>query len=299
MTASAKPALFDVAAIAIITMAWGTTWYAITLQYGVVDPLVSVVYRFALSGALIFVWCKLRGENIALTRAQHVWALGIGIATFGINYPLVYLAEQWVTSAVVAVMFAAMAFLNLIAFRLTFGQRAPLQSWSAGALGIAGVALMSWGELIDAGLDASAVFGLMLTAGAVVASVTGNVFARKGEQVGTPLIASTGWAMLYGALLVSVFCAVTGRAFVFDASARYVGSLLYLSVIGSVVAFLLYYTVARRRGYATASYVGAMIPLVAMVVSTLLEDKSWGALAFIGVALVLGGQWLLLRSRKA
>lgn len=289
----------DLSSIAICTAAWGTTWYAITLQFGVVDPIVSVAYRFAIAGAVIFAWCKLRGERIALTRAQHLFAAGVGVVTFGINYPFVYLAEQWVTSAVVAVVFASMAFLNLAGFRIAFGQRAPLQAWGAAGLGMLGVALLSWGEVIDAHLDANAMLGLGLTFTGVIAAVIGNIFARNGEGVQTPLIASTGWAMLYGAAALALFCAASGRAFAFDMSARYVGSLLYLAIVGSVIAFLVYYALARRRGYATASYISALAPPVAMMVSSVFEAKTWGALAFVGVALVLAGQWLLLRVKRS
>ncbi len=66
-----------------------------------------------------------------------------------------------------------------------------------------------------------------------------------------------------------------------------------------MLAFLLYYGLARRRGYATASYISALAPPVAMLVSALLEDKTWGILALSGIVLVLAGQWLLLRARRA
>jgi drug/metabolite transporter (DMT)-like permease len=76
-------------------------------------------------------------------------------------------------------------------------------------------------------------------------------------------------------------------------------SLLHLAVNGSVIAFLLYYGLARRRGYSTASYIAALAPLVAMTVSALFEGKSWGLMALGGVALVLVGQFLLLRAKRA
>ena len=68
----------DITAIVVCTLCWGTTWFAITLQLGVVDPVVSVVYRFAFAAALLFAWCALRREKIALTRAQHLAAFGVG-----------------------------------------------------------------------------------------------------------------------------------------------------------------------------------------------------------------------------
>ncbi len=289
----------DLAAIAVCTLAWGTTWYAITHQLGVVDPVISVTYRFALAAALLFAWCALRRESMALTRAQHMAAFGIGLFTFGIDYPLVYWAEERVTSAVVAVVFAALAFVNLVTFRIVFGQRAPALAWGAAALGVIGVALLSWEEIATAHLSERALVGIGLTFTGVLAAAVGNVFARRGELAGAGVAASTGWAMAYGAALLGLFALATGRAWAFEFTAPYVLSLLHLAILGSVIAFLLYYTLARRRGYATASYISALTPPLAMLVSALLEGKSWGVFALSGVALVLAGQVLLLRARKA
>jgi drug/metabolite transporter (DMT)-like permease len=298
---AAKPASsqwLDVAAILICTLAWGTTWYAITLQLGVVDPVISVTYRFTLAAVLLFAWCLVRGESLALTRAQHAAAFGVGVSTFTINYALVYLAEQWVTSAVVAIVFAAMAFMNLIGFRIAFGQRASLLAWVAALLGIAGICLLSWDEVMSANFDTLAMTGIGLTLLGVAASVVGNIYARRGELAGSTIAASTGWAMAYGAGVLAIFALVTGKPWAFEFTPAYIGSLLHLSLIGSVIAFLMYYGLARRRGYALASYISALAPLVAMVVSTVFEGKSWGVLALGGVALVLFGQFLLLRSRR-
>lgn len=291
--------LGDIAAIAICTLAWGTTWYAITLQLGVVDPIVSVVYRFALASVLLFAFCIARGITLKLTRAQHLATFGVGLFTFAIDYSFVYWAEERVTSAVVAVVFAALAFVNLAVFRIVFRERAPLMAWAAAGLGIAGVALLSWEEIASARMSERALAGIGLTLAGVLSAAIGNAYARRGEIAGASVAASTGWAMFYGAALLAAFALVTGRAWTVELSWSYALSLLHLAVNGSVVAFLLYYGLARRRGYATASYISALAPPVAMLVSSVFEAKTWGPLALGGVALVLAGQILLLRARRA
>ncbi|MGE0044614.1 MAG: DMT family transporter [Hyphomonadaceae bacterium] len=299
MSAAPRAALLDAVAIIVCTLAWGTTWYAITLQFGVVDPIVSIVYRFALAAILLFAWCALRREAVALTRAQHLAALGIGLFTFAIDYAFVYWAEERVASAVVAVIFAALAFTNLAIFRLWFGERPAPAAWIAAGLGVAGVALLSWGEIANAQMSERALVGVALALGGVFFAAIGNVCARNGELAGAPVAPLTGWAMGYGAALLALFAVVTGRQWAFELSARYVLSLLHLSVVGSVIAFVLYYGLARRRGYGAASYIAALTPPVAMLVSSMFENKVWSVLALSGVALVLAGQWLLLRTRRA
>jgi len=293
-----RPQWQDLAAIVACTLAWGTTWFAITKQLGVVDPVISITYRFALAAALLFAWGALRRERLSLTRAQHLAAFGVGIFTFAIDYSFVYWAEERVTSAVVAVVFASMAFVNLIVFRVVFRHRAPLLAWGAAGLGVIGVALLSWEEIVTSNMSERALTGVGLTLAGVFAAAIGNVFARRGEMAGAGVVASTGWAMGYGALSLAVFAVATGKTWAFEFTAPYILSLLHLAVIGSVVAFVLYYGLARRRGYATASYISALTPPVAMFVSAMFEDKSWGLLALGGVVLVLAGQVLLLRSTK-
>lgn len=290
--------LADLGAIVFCTLAWGTTWYAITHQLGVVDPVISIVYRFALAAAALFAWCLIRREPMALTRAQHFAALGVGLFTFAIDYSLIYWAEERVSSAVVAVIFASLAFVNLIGFRLAFGERAQVASWIAALLGVGGIALLSWGEIAQSSLDARTITGLALTVGGVIAAAFGNIYARRGEIAETPLAASTAWAMLYGSGALAVFALATGVEWRFDARAPYFVSLIYLALVGSVVAFLLYYGLARRRGYAVASYISALTPPLAMLISSVFEAKHWSAYAFVGVAFVLAGQWLLLRTKN-
>jgi len=289
----------DFASIAICTLAWGTTWFAITFQLGVVDPIVSVTYRFALAAALLFAWCAVRRESLALSRAQHIAAFGIGLFTFALDYTFIYWAEERVTSAVVAVVFASMAFMNLLGFRIVFRERAPLLAWGAASLGVAGVALLSWEEIAGAHFGARAMAGVLLTLAGVAMAVVGNVFARRGELAGAGVAPLTGWAMAYGAAMLALYALATGKPWIFPPTPEYLISLLHLAVNGSVIAFVVYYGLARRRGYSTASYVAALTPPVAMLVSSLFEAKTWGGMALGGLALVLTGQMLLLRVRKS
>jgi drug/metabolite transporter (DMT)-like permease len=292
-------AFLDLASIIVCTLAWGTTWFAITLQLGAVDPVVSIVYRFGVASVLLFLWSAFRREAIALRPAQHIAAAGVGFFTFAIDYTLIYWAEERVASAVVAVIFAMLAFINLIVFRFAFGDRPRNAAWAAAGLGAVGVGMLSWSEIAGASLSTRAIVGLAMALVAVLAAAIGNAFARRGEMAGAPVAASTGWAMLYGALMLALFALVTGRAWTLELSAPYLFSLLHLSLVGSVIAFLLYYGLARRRGYSTASYIAALTPPLAMLISSLFEQKSWGSLAFGGLGLVILGQWILLRTRRA
>ena len=287
-----------VGSVAVCALIWGTTWYAITFQLGVVDPMVSVVWRFTIAAGLLFLGCLAARRSIRLTRGQHLAAFGQGAMAFGLSYACVYAAEERVTSGVVAVAFASMALMNLILFRVVVGQRAAARVWLGAGLGALGVVVLTVGELFGARLGDQAKMGVALALLASVASTIGNYFAWRGQSQGAMVLPSTAWAMAYGAGLLAVIGIVTGVEWRFEATAAYVGSLLYLAVFGSVIAFAIYFSLARSRGFTLASYIGALTPIIAMLVSVVFEDARFGWTAAAGLGLVVLGQILIVRVPK-
>jgi drug/metabolite transporter (DMT)-like permease len=293
-----RTTLLGIAGVVICASIWGTTWYAITLQLGTVPELASIVWRFGLAAAVLFVGCGIFRQNLRLTRAQHLAALGQGAFAFSVSYSFTYVAEGHVASAIVAVTFASLTFINLVMFRLAAGQRAAAASWGGAILGLVGVAVLSGGEVLGAGFDRRAAVGVGLALIATTASAFGNYFAWKGQTHGSQAIPSTAWAMAYGTGLLVIYGLITGVRFSIDPTPTYIGSLLYLSIFGSVIAFGLYFTIARTIGYAMASYISALTPPIAMLVSVLFEGAQFGWTALAGLLLVLSGQALLIRAPK-
>lgn len=287
-----------IAGVVVCAVIWGTTWYAITWQLGTVDPVASLTWRFGLAALIILIGCALTKRSLKLTRAQHLAALGQGAFVFAVSYTFTYAAEGHVTSAIVAVVFASLAFLNLVLFRVFVGQKASREAWIGATLGIVGVAVLSGGEALRAGFDDRAVLGIGLAFLAVLSSTVGNYFSWKGQQLGSAILPQTGWAMAYGTGMLVLHGLVTGARFSIDLSPGYLISLAHLSILGSVVAFLVYFAVARAKGYALASYISALTPPIAMLVSVVFEDARFGWTALLGLLLVLAGQVLLSRAPK-
>lgn len=288
-------ALMGVAACAVI---WGTTWYAITWQLGVVDSIASVTWRFGLAAIVLFVVLLALRRPIALTRRQHFEAMGQGAFVFAVSYAFTYAAEAHVTSAIVAVVFASMAFSNLVMFRLIERQKAAPAAWFAAGLGLLGVTVLSGGELLGARLGPEALLGIGLAVLAMSSSTFGNWFSWRNQEAGAAVMPATAWAMAYGTAMLAVYGLATGVQFTIDPSPGYLISLAYLSVVGSVAAFVIYFTVAKSRGFAFASYISALTPLIATLMSVLFEGARFGWTALVGLALVLSGQVLLSRAPK-
>lgn len=284
--------------VGVCAMIWGTTWYVITFQLGTVDPTASIAWRFGIASLILFGVCLVMRRPIRLTRTQHLAAAGQGIFAFALSYNFVYRAEGLITSGIVAVAFASMALMNLIMFRLLEKQTAAPAVWAGAGLGAVGVAVLSGGELLGARLGPDAVLGVGLALAGALVSTIANYFAWRGQRAGSQVLPATAWAMGYGAALVVLYGVVTGVTWSIEATPAYLGSLLYLAVVGSVVAFVIYFTVARTRGYTLASYIGALTPPIALLISAVFEGADFGWIALVGVALVVGGQVLIARAPK-
>ena len=279
----------------IATAIWGSTWLVITGQLGTVAAEVSVAYRFALGALVLGAWCRLRGVSLRFGRRDHAYLALFGATLFGLNYVGVYWAEQYVASGLVAVVFSTIVFMSPIGMRLAFGAPLSPRTFVAAAFGVGGVALLFVPELDAARAGGRALLGIVLALVATAIATVGNLVAVRNHDAGLATFPATAWGMLYGSLTAALLALATGVPWSFETTFRYVGSLLYLAVLGSVVAFGAYLTLLSRVGAAPASFVGVATPVIALLLSTAFEGYRWTPLAGLGVVLAVFGNWLALR----
>ena len=277
---------------------WGTTWLVIKFQLGVVQPEVSVAWRFALASLLLLGWCLLRRVSLRFAPREHAGLALLGALLFGINYVLVYRSEQRLTSGLVAVLFAFIVFWNLLGARLLFGTRVSLAVLLGAIIGVTGVGLLFWPELASLRGGPGKGIGMALACIATLVASAGNLQSQRLFARGVAVVPGTACAMAYAALLLLGWCAVRGVPLAFDRRPPYVFSLLYLTALGSVVAFVSYLTLLRRIGAGRSGYTAAVIPVVAMLASTAFEGYRWTGTALAGMALVLAGTVLVLRVKE-
>ncbi len=274
---------------------WGSTWLAITWQLGTVAPEISVAYRFALAALMLAAWCRLTGQPLRLPRREHRYLALFGATLFGLNYVAVYWAERYVASGLVAVVFSTLVFMSPVGMRLAFGTPLKVRTFVAAALGVVGVALLFVPELEAARHGGSAALGIGYALVATAIATAGNLLAVRNHNAGLPTLPATAWGMLYGALTAALLSLAMGVPWTFEPTFRYVASLVYLSLLGSVVAFGAYLTLLQRVGAAPAAFVGVATPVIALLLSTLFEGYRWTPVAMVGVLLAVAGNWLALK----
>jgi drug/metabolite transporter (DMT)-like permease len=277
---------------------WGSTWIAITFQLGTVAPEASVCYRYLLAALVTFVYCRARGLELRFGVRAHAWFALFGALMFSGQYLFVYHAEQLVVSGLVAIGYSASPLLGMIGMRLCFATPMTPRVLVGSLLGIVGIVLVFLPEFARQEGGEQRMLGAAFVAAAVLIAACAGLVAHRNQRAKLPLWQTMAWAMLYGALLSLAVTRVEGKPFGFETSAAYVSSLLYLAVLGSVVTFAAYLTLIERIGPARAGYVGVTVPIVALLLSASFEGFRWQTLTYVGIAVSLIGNVVMLREQK-
>jgi drug/metabolite transporter (DMT)-like permease len=284
---------------AIVTLIWGSTWLVIRDQLGVVPPSWSVSYRFLLAGLVLGAWALAKRESFRLPPRGWLFALALGLSQFVLNFNFVYRAEGFITSGLVAVIFALLLVPNALFGRIFLGQRLGQQLLIGSAVAMAGVSLLFIHEArSDPSGPARALTGIGLTLCAILSASTANIMQATPTAKLYPMLSTTAVAMLLGAAMDAAFAWSIVGAPVFEWRWGYVAGIAYLGIAASALAFPLYFGVLRAIGPAKAAYSSVIVPVIAMLLSTVFEGYRWSLLAAVGGALAGVGLVIALTARR-
>jgi drug/metabolite transporter (DMT)-like permease len=291
LSGSAQNVLLYVVTILI----WGSSWLAIKFQLGVVDPMVSVAYRFLLASGISWIYCRYYGLQLSFRLRDHGFMFLQGVSLFALNYWLFYISELTLTSGLAAVIFSTIVVMNMLNGVIFLKNRLELRVLIGAVLGLSGIILIFWPEVSDFETGSENLFAAALAVLATFLASLGNIASARNQREGIPVVQSNTYGMTYGAMLMLVLAWSTGHEFNFEFTVSYVSSLVFLSVFASIIAFWSYLTLLGRVGVERAAYATLIFPLVALGISTIFEGYQWSANAVIGIVLILGGNLLILK----
>ncbi|WP_010297490.1 DMT family transporter [Candidatus Odyssella thessalonicensis] len=281
------------------SLIWGTTWLAIKFQLGKVHPLWSVCYRFALAGIILLLYCYLRGLNLNYSLRDHKWIALQALFLFSLNYFFYYCGTDYFVSGIVAVIFASVSILNIFNARIFLKTPLSKSAILGAVIGMAGLMRIFHNEiyrLMDQELQ-TIITGLgICLLGTALASL-GQIIATANMRRSLPYLQINAIGMSYGALYTGIGALVLGEWPTFDFTPKYIGSLLYLSIVGTVIAFGLYMKLVHNIGPGKASYANILIPVIALTVSSYFEDFSWSVEMIYGVIMVVLGNVVVMVSK--
>jgi drug/metabolite transporter (DMT)-like permease len=277
---------------------WGSTWYAIKFQLGVVAPEVSLLYRFALAALILLAFCALTRRSLKYSVRQHGFIALQGLLLFSSNYLVFYWATELLTSGIVALMFSTVILMNIVNGAIFMHVVVSKRVIPGACFGIAGIASIFWAELGVVDNNADTWQGLWMCLLATYFASIGNIISARNQKNGIPVIQTNAWGMGYGALVMAAYAIIGGAPFDYDPSFSYGISLIYLSVFGSILAFGSYLTLIGRIGADKAAYAAVLFPIIALGISTIFENYQWSSRAVFGFALVLLGNYIVLTKSK-
>jgi drug/metabolite transporter (DMT)-like permease len=275
----------------LVVLIWGTTWIALKWQLGPVPIALSIAYRFGLAALVLFAWLA--------WRRPLTWVLAQGLCLFCLNFVCFLNASQTLASGLVAVVFSSAALWNALLARVVHGRAIAPQVLAGGALGLSGLVLLFWPEITAQQAGAGTLVGLAWALAGTLCFSTGNLLSAALQGQGLKPVQTNAWGMAVGTAILCGYALVTGVPWVFDASPRYVGALLYLAIPGSVIGFTAYLTLVGRLGPERAAYSTVLFPVVALNVSAWVEGYRWTVPALIGLAFVMAGNVLVFRKKPA
>lgn len=290
VSAAAAPGPRAVGAFVLVTLIWGSTWLVIKDQVGAIPPSWAVTYRFAVAAAGMFALALIRGVRLVLPGRTFGFAGILGVFQFFANFQMVYRAETYITSGLVAVIFALLLVPNALFGRLFAGTPVSRRFLAGSAVAIGGIALLMVHEYRAAPVGGAAVLtGIGLTGCAVLSASVANVMQTTRIARQTSTVVLIAWAMVAGTLADGLLAWSLNGPPPLDLGTRQWLGVTYLALIGSAVTFPLYFALIRDLGPGPAAYTSVLIPVVAMTLSTLFEGYRWSSFAAGGAVLAMAG----------
>ena len=281
----------------ITLFCWSPTWYLIKFQLGYVDPLVSVFYRFIIAAIIIFIYLVIKNKNLKFSINHHFWFLFFGTCLYSINYVFFYLSNTYLISAFPAIVFSTVVIMNILGETIYFKKKPSLKTLIGATIGMIGIIIIFNDEIFNFSLSEGTHVGLFLALIGTFCASTGNMVHQRNLNNNFPPIQTIAYAMLYGSLVTFFVTQVRGSELLFENSISYISSLLYLSIFGSIFAFVSYLKLLEKVGPGRAGYVGVVMPVLALIISTIFEKLEWQTDLIIGLPVLIIGAILVINQK--
>jgi drug/metabolite transporter (DMT)-like permease len=279
----------------LLCIIWGTTWLVIKVGYGGLGPFNVAAIRFFVAGGALALLVPVLG--VRWPHGAREWGLvaWIGLVLFAADYGLIYWAEQFIDSGLTAILFAVLPIITIVLAHIYVpGDRLTPRKGAGTLLAFGGMVAL-FGE--HASLDRSATWPMVaIIAAAVCAS--GATIAGKRHGAALHPAALNAPAMLLGAGVLSIASVISGDGFRLPGDAPTWGAVIYLASAGSVVSFLVYFSLLKAWSVTSLSFISVFAPAIAVLLGFVVLDERPTVLTAVGAALILCGVTLTLTTGR-
>jgi len=277
-----------------VALLWGSSWFAIKFQLGLVPESVSLAWRFFLASFILFIFCFLFQKKIKLSFYQIKHIAIQGILLFSLNYFFIYWGTNFVTSGLVAILFSTVSVFVIFNGYFFFKKPIRINVLIGSFIGVIGLVLIFQYEFIKNINSVELIKGIILILIGTYFASLGMLYSGLNQERKIPLVQSNAYGMFFGASLMLLLTIFSKNEIILDTNFPYTLSLLFLAFFGSVLGFGAYLTLLRKIGADKASYVNILTPVVALTLSTLFENYLWELQNSLGFVLVIIGNLIIL-----
>lgn len=277
---------------------WGSTWLVIKIGLGGAPPFLAASLRFVIAFLTLLAIAAVLRAPVPRTRVEWGGVAFVGAILFTADYALIYWAQaNGVESGLSAILFATMPLQTaLFAHAFLKGERLTVQTLAGIALGFGGLLLVFRGELEAAG-PAKFLPMLAIALSATCAASTTVVVKRWGHDANP--FTFNAFAMGIGAAGLAALSVSASETWAAPSWPEGIGAILYLSLVGSVVAFVTYLWLLKQLPATSMSYIALVTPIIAVFLGYSLGNEALDPLALSGAAVTLGGIYLATSKRAA
>jgi drug/metabolite transporter (DMT)-like permease len=292
-TSTAKVAVV----FALLCLIWGSTWAFIKLGLEDLPPITFVSIRFAIAVTLLVIITRLRKARWPRTFAEWRFLGIVGFFSFGINYGLVFWGENHISSGLAALLQAMIPLFGLLLAQIYLpNEPLTLRRLAGVVIGLVGVGII-FARQLSLGDRWQIAGGAAIVVGAFFAALSNVLVKSRG--------ANYDLTVLVGGQMFCGFIPLTIYAFIVEGSPLHlhwtrnaVISLLFLAVVGSVTAFLLYYWLVRHMDVTKTLLISLVTPVIAVLLGMVFlhETVTWHLAA--GAACILVGIVMVVVHRR-
>jgi drug/metabolite transporter (DMT)-like permease len=280
----------------VLCAIWGSTWLFIKLGLRDLPPVTFAGIRFVIASLILLAIGLIRGRRIPRRRADWALIAATGILAFAINYGLLFWGEQHISSGLAALLQTTIPAFGLIIAHVHLpSERMTMAKVFGVILGILGVGVIFSNQLSSEGPHA--LWGsAAIVVGAFAAAYANVLVKARGGHLDPAMLASG--QMFFGLIpLLLVGISTEGNPLFFHWTGLAVVALVYLVVVGSVVAFLLYYWLVRNMDVTKTMLISLVTPLVAVTLGMIVLDERLSWRTVMGGACIMSGIGLIVLRR--
>ncbi len=282
--------------IVVLTLIWSSTWLAIKIGLESLPPFLAAGWRFLLAFATLFFFSLKMNRPIPKDLRTHLFFLGFSFINFTAGYGLVYWGEQYINSGLASVLFTVMPFyVAIFSIKLLPSENINWKKMAGILIGFLGVVIIFSDQLQLSG--ANALYGMIAVLISPAFSALGTIVGKIARARFHPVTLNT-FPMLYASLsLFAIHFAVEPNAAVkYDAKAGL--SLLYLGVLGTALAFVLYFWLLKTTSAVLMSLITFVTPPLALFWGWLVKDERITIQLILGMMVIFAGIFIVSKASQ-